>query len=53
MKLTLLILLAALSGCSAMPSMRYCDTVEYTRVGNLISIHAECTAQVGGSLPKL
>lgn len=48
---TLLILwLAALSGCSALPSMQYCDQVSYTRNGTHIIVHAECTAPVGGGL---
>lgn len=41
------------SGCSALPSMKYCDSVSYTRVGSEIHIEAECRAPVGGSIPGL
>lgn len=40
-----------LSGCSSLPTMKYCDKVEYTRDGSKITIHAECRAPVGGSIP--
>lgn len=31
------------SGCSALPSVRYCDQIIYERIGSKISIMAECT----------
>lgn len=37
-----------LTGCGGLPSMRYCDKVEYRRDGNKIDVHAECRAAVGG-----
>ena len=39
------------TGCSALPSMKYCDKVEYKRDGSKIHIEAECQAPVGGSIP--
>lgn len=42
-----------LSGCSALPSMQYCDQVEYRRDGSLVHIEATCRAPVGGGLPGL
>lgn len=54
MKTVLVVLfLAILAGCSAMPTMQYCDRVEYKRDGSRITIKAECQAPVGGSLPGL
>lgn len=41
------------TGCSALPSMKYCDRVEYKREGSRIHVKAECTAPVGGSMPGL
>lgn len=52
---TALVILAVLllAGCSAMPTMKYCDHVEYVRDGSRIKLTAECQAPVGGgaSLP--
>lgn len=50
---TVLVALIALllAGCSALPSMRYCDHVEYVRDGSRITVKAQCTAPVGGGLP--
>lgn len=42
-----------LTGCSAMPSMKYCDKVEYKREGSKITLKAECRAPVGTSLPGM
>ena len=47
----IVIVYLALTGCSSMPSMKYCDKVEYVRDGSKITIHAECRAPVGGSFP--
>lgn len=44
---------ALLPGCSALPSMQYCDQVEYTRDGSVVHIEATCRAPVGGGLPGL
>lgn len=49
----LLVLALAITGCSSLPSMKYCDKVEYTRDGSRIVIHAECRAPVGGSITGL
>ena len=48
-----LFVLVFLAGCAALPSMKYCDQVEYKRSGSKIHIQAECTAPVGGSMPGL
>jgi type IV pilus biogenesis protein CpaD/CtpE len=40
--------LSIITGCAELPSMKYCDKVEYTRNQNEITIHAECRAPVGG-----
>lgn len=48
-KIIILIAVALLAGCSSLPSMKYCDTVEYKRDGTRVTIHAECHAPVGGS----
>lgn len=54
MKLVLGAALALLcAACSALPSMKYCDQVEYKRVGTKIHVQAECTAPVGAGLPGL
>jgi hypothetical protein len=42
---------AYLAGCSSLPTMRYCEKVEYKRDGSKIHIEAECQAPVGGSIP--
>jgi uncharacterized protein YceK len=51
MKLTLLLLTLTLSGCSAVaemiPSLKYCDKVDYQRNGVDIDIKAKCKAPVG------
>jgi hypothetical protein len=40
-----------LGGCStAIPSLRYCDKVEYKRDGNKVKVEAECYAKAGGVL---
>ncbi len=52
MKTMLAIISFALSGCSAvsqLPSMEYCQTVEYKRVERAVTVHAECVAPYGGS----
>lgn len=49
MKTVLVILLAALlAGCGAIPTMKYCDEVTYTRKGGQVHIEARCQASVGG-----
>jgi hypothetical protein len=58
---TVLLLLAslALSGCTAMsalglgpadlvPSLRYCDSVQYVRNGTSMEVHAQCKVPAGG-----
>ena len=40
-----------LAGCSSLPSMKYCDSVVYTRTGSAIHIEADCRAPVGGGIP--
>lgn len=49
--LPLLLLLPILAGCSAagdlLPSMRYCDEVDYKRHGTEITLSAKCSAPVG------
>lgn len=51
--LVLAMLMLLLVGCGSLPSMKYCDKVEYTRDGTKIKLTAECQAPVGGgvSLP--
>ena len=45
---TVLVLLALLMvGCSSIPSMRYCDKVEYVRNGTKATLHAECQVPAG------
>lgn len=46
-----LILVLMLNGCSSLPTMQYCDKVEYTRTGNVIVLHAECKAPIGDIIP--
>lgn len=52
---TALVIIAVLllAGCSAMPTMKYCEHVEYIRDGSRIKLTAECMAPIGGvvSLP--
>lgn len=52
MKTVLVIAVAVLllAACSSLPSMKYCDKVEYTRVGSKVVLHAECNAPVGGGV---
>lgn len=51
MKTVLVILLLVfLAGCSALPSMQYCDDVTYTRKGSEIRVEAVCRAPVGGGI---
>lgn len=47
-------------GCAsilgASPTFEYCQSIEYTRKGNLIEVHASCSAPIGGGslpVPKL
>lgn len=49
----ILILLFLLTGCGALPSMKACQKVEYTRTGADIHIEADCRASIGGSIPGL
>lgn len=51
--LTTFLLTTFLLGCSALPSMKHCHKVEYTRIGADIHIEADCRAPVGGSIPGL
>jgi hypothetical protein len=52
--LTVWVALAVLlGGCSAMPTMKYCETVSYERHGSKITIMAECHAPVGESISGL
>lgn len=44
----LVLLTCVLMGCSAIPTMQYCDKVEYVRKGTEILVYAECKAPVGG-----
>lgn len=60
MKSTLLLAaIALLQGCTAMsalglgptdilPSLKYCDTVQYVRQGTSMQVHAECKVPAGG-----
>lgn len=49
---TILVLIALLvTGCSGLPTMQYCDRVDYSRKGSQISIKAECQAPVGAPIP--
>lgn len=47
----LLLLLPILTSCSAagdlLPSMRYCDEVDYKRHGTEVTLSAKCSAPVG------
>lgn len=47
------LVVTVLSGCQAVPSMKYCDEVSYTRSGSKIYIEAQCTAPIGSSMPGL
>lgn len=51
--LILLLSATALAACSSLPSMQYCDQVNYTRTGNMMTISAQCRAPVGSSIPTL
>jgi hypothetical protein len=42
-----------LSGCSAMPTMKYCETVWYSREKEKVHIEADCTVPVGKRIPGL
>lgn len=53
MKTVYALLVLLLSGCGALPSMKYCEHVEYVRDGNKIRIVAECMAPVGATLPGM
>jgi hypothetical protein len=48
-----LILVIMLNGCSSLPTMQYCDKVNYTRSGNLIHLEAECRAPIGDTIPGI
>ncbi len=51
--LVLILMACSASGCSSLPSMQYCDHVEYQRTGNMMTISAQCRAPVGSSIPTL
>jgi hypothetical protein len=59
--LVLVIVIAALAGCSALgsqivgntPSFEYCSKVEYKRDGNKVTILAECMVPLGGTTVPL
>ena len=53
MKTVIVLLIIALTGCQAMPTMKYCDKVEYIREGAKINIKAECMAPIGISTADL
>ena len=57
--LLLAIIICLLPGCTALsalgmgpadivPSLRYCDSVQYARSGTTMVIHAECKVPAGG-----
>jgi len=47
-----LAVLILIAGCSAaVPSMRYCDEVDYHREGTKVKIVATCQIPAGGALP--
>ena len=48
MKTVLVLFVILLAGCSALPTLKYCEKVEYVRDGNKIHLTAECMAPVGG-----
>lgn len=48
MKTLTALLAVLLAGCTGLPSMRYCDKVEYVRDGSVIKLTAECQAPIGG-----
>lgn len=39
-----------IAGCSSLPTMQYCDKVEYKRDGNKIHVEADCHAPVGAPI---
>jgi type IV pilus biogenesis protein CpaD/CtpE len=39
-----------LAGCGSLPSMKYCDSVSYTRTGTVIHIEADCRTTVGAGI---
>ena len=47
-KLTALIVVAFMSGCSGLPTLDYCDHIKYERTGVKATLIAECTLPVGG-----
>lgn len=52
----MVLLTCILVGCSAIPTMQYCDKVDYNRTGNKVLVYAECSVPVGGGamgLPSL
>jgi hypothetical protein len=53
MKALAALLVALLAGCSSMPSLQYCDQVEYVRNGADITLKAHCRAPVGMSPPGM
>lgn len=50
MKTVFVLFLLALSGCSSLPSFKYCEKVNYNRDGMRVIIHAECTVPAGAGL---
>lgn len=48
MFIALLLLSVFLTGCSAIPSVKYCDRVIYDRQGQNVTIYAECVNPSGG-----
>ena len=59
MRTLLLAIIIFLPGCTAMsalgmgpadvlPSLRYCDSVQYARQGTTMVVHAECKVPAGG-----
>lgn len=50
---TVLVLFAALlllAACTSLPTMQYCEKVEYKRDGSHITVRAECQAPVGAPI---
>lgn len=53
MRYLIILTVALLAGCAGLPSMQYCDNVQYSRKGNLIHIEADCRAPVDLGMPSL
>lgn len=49
---TVLVLLTILllTACTPLPTMQYCEKVEYKRDGSHITVRAECQAPVGAPI---